>query len=57
VTIYVDEKSHCHNPKQDGRKWFRIHVFEKQNNVLFVNAVASKMELCKSLRMPQYTIA
>jgi hypothetical protein len=53
----VDETSHCHNRKQDVGKWFRIHIFEKQNNVLFVNAVASKMELCKSLRMPHYKIA
>jgi hypothetical protein len=56
VTLYVADTSHCHNSKQDVRKWFRIHVFEKQNNVMLVNAVASKMELCKSLRMPQYMI-
>jgi hypothetical protein len=56
VTLYVDDTSHCHNPKQDVGKWFRIQVFEKQNNVLLVNAVASKMELCRSLRMPQHMI-
>ena len=52
-TWHVDDTSPCHKPKQDVRKWFRIHVFENRNNVLLVNAVASEMELCKSLSTRQ----